>query len=320
MMNAKLLLKLGFSIGLIAYLFAVSDLTKVTHILGSSHLVYLPLCIGVLCGVQAIGAYRWQLLAGPLGYQAGFWVFFRIYMLGNFLSLFLPGSIGGDVGRVISLARHCGQPKRLAVASLIAEHCIGLLALLLITAWMGQISQIGHSAYFPLQSAICLMALAMLAGFIALIWLPLPAIIRKIPQTAILEPMQAYWKDPWLVSRLALLSLLTHGGLILIHIFIAQALGLNLSGAYLAWVYGLTGLAGAIPFSLNGLGIREETYIALLGPVGIPEPMALSVGLYWLFVTSLVSLAGGLPLLTGDSVLKRPALPDVRQEGVPDAC
>ncbi|OIQ60949.1 hypothetical protein MOTE_04780 [Moorella thermoacetica] len=49
-----------------------------------------------------------------------------------------------------------------------------------------------------------------------------------------------------------------------------------------------------VPFSINGLGLREWSYITLFAPFGVGAAPSLAVSLIFFLVVMAVSLAGGV--------------------------
>ena len=73
-----------------------------------------------------------------------------------------------------------------------------------------------------------------------------------------------------------------------------RALALDVPFAAIAVFVPLVSLAGMVPVSVNGLGVREALYILLFGRIGVPAETAVSLALLYLAVTFLASLPGGL--------------------------
>ncbi len=56
----------------------------------------------------------------------------------------------------------------------------------------------------------------------------------------------------------------------------------------------------SIPITLNGLGLREATYLVMLGLAGVSHSDAVALGLLWFTTTALAGLTGIVPfLITG---------------------
>ena len=85
----------------------------------------------------------------------------------------------------------------------------------------------------------------------------------------------------------------------------ARALALDVPVAAVAVFVPLISLAGMLPVSVNGLGVREALYILLFGRIGVPAESAVSLALLYLAVTLLASLPGGLVVLDATSASTR---------------
>jgi uncharacterized membrane protein YbhN (UPF0104 family) len=87
-------------------------------------------------------------------------------------------------------------------------------------------------------------------------------------------------------------------GIVIAGVFLnARALALDVPAAAVAVFVPLVSLAGMIPVSVNGLGVREALYILLFGRIGVPVETAVSLALLYLAVTFLASLPGGVAYL-----------------------
>ncbi len=93
------------------------------------------------------------------------------------------------------------------------------------------------------------------------------------------------------------LSFLFQGIVIAVVFLNARALALDVPLAAVAVFVPLVSLAGMVPVSVNGLGVREALYILLFGRIGVPVETAVSLALLYLAVTFLASLPGGVAYL-----------------------
>ncbi|HEY9746922.1 MAG TPA: lysylphosphatidylglycerol synthase transmembrane domain-containing protein [Oculatellaceae cyanobacterium] len=303
-MNRSLWLKIGGTAILLFYLFSTHDFSRTYVVLKESTTWLLLPCLVVSLFSQVLGAYRWQILSTPQGFDLPFREFFKTFMLGNFLSLFLPGTAGGDIGRIFYIAKKSGQSSLKALGTLIPERIFGLLTLLLLTAIAGLLLPTQQIAAYWQTSVLSFCGFTLL-GCLSLYLIPIQKLVEKFPHLTVLSHFSVYWRNLPLLSLSLLLSLLAHLLMILIHLLIAQSLGLNLSFACLTWIYGLVSLAAVLPISLNGMGVREGAYIALLGLFGVSSHQGMAFALYWFFILLMTGLLGGWPLLTGNA-LPRP--------------
>ena len=72
--------------------------------------------------------------------------------------------------------------------------------------------------------------------------------------------------------------------------------GINIPLLELLVVITLISVITMLPVSLNGLGVREASYVFFFNELGVPEEIALSVSLLFFFLVSISSLIGGIIL------------------------
>ncbi len=303
--NFKLLVKIVMSLGLLAFIFATAGIDHTFERLSNANLWYVPAGVAIYLASQWISAYRWQFLARPLGFDLSLREFFDYYMIGMYFNLFLPGSIGGDVGRVYYLAKSRNRRKREALLTLLAERGVGLVALLILTGIICM-TPFSEPVPTPVKWGILALSAMMVAGFASLQVLPLQPLLNRFPRLALVDQARIYWQDLPMLAKSIALSLLVHGCMVWIHVLIVQALGIEINLIYLTGVYGIVTLASVTPLFFNGIGVREGAYVFLLVQVGISQPTALAFGLYWFVISLLTSLAGGLVFIKGH--YKTPAL------------
>jgi glycosyltransferase 2 family protein len=88
--------------------------------------------------------------------------------------------------------------------------------------------------------------------------------------------------------------------------FCGEAVGLDLSPLVYVILGPLLFLVMLVPFTINGLGVREAFFVAFLTHFDVPSDAALATGLLFYAVTVASSLPGGLILLW-QSFRRRPA-------------
>jgi uncharacterized membrane protein YbhN (UPF0104 family) len=72
---------------------------------------------------------------------------------------------------------------------------------------------------------------------------------------------------------------------------IAWGIGVPLSFSDAAWSLGIVLVATLLPIAFGGFGVRELSFVAVLGLIGVPAAQALSISI----ACSLVTLLGALP-------------------------
>jgi hypothetical protein len=223
-----------------------------------------------------------------------------------FFNIFLPTIVGGDAVKAILLARETGAPAR-ATMSVFMERNVGLFALLTIATAAAFVAPPVEVRGFNLLQ----LTLFVLAGFIVanivlanrpayrlvdylVAMTPLSRIRSRAASLydAIVPYREARWRGAVLAATAQ--SFLFQGVVILVVFLNAKALGLSVPVAALAVFVPLISLAGMLPLSVNGLGIREALYLLLFGRIGVPADAAVSMALLYFAVTLAASLPGGI--------------------------
>ncbi|MFQ5851844.1 MAG: lysylphosphatidylglycerol synthase transmembrane domain-containing protein [Candidatus Binatia bacterium] len=296
------LLKILVSLGLLLFLFSWTNVNDLLKVLVSAHPSYLVLVLAVYLAGQIISSLRWALLARPLGFKNPFKDFAAFYFIGMFFNLFAPSTVGGDVGRVLYLARGAGDPRRsrwvgrtgAALTSVVADRAIGMAVLV----WVGATALVIFPVYsLPLTVRYLTFALAL--GLL-ISWVLLPVLYRLIQQMvnplgkSLALAIEAYTSKRQMIVQTILLSLVVHFGQAGSQVLVGWSLDLNIPWSYSFILYPLVGLFSAIPISFNGIGLREGGYLFMLQRIEVGPEKAVAFGLLWFIIVALESMIGGV--------------------------
>jgi hypothetical protein len=81
---------------------------------------------------------------------------------------------------------------------------------------------------------------------------------------------------------------------VFINMAIGYAVGVGIPWEFYFVFTPLVTVAGMIPISLNGLGVREGAYVYFLAHVGVPASEALAFAILWLILITCASVLGGI--------------------------
>lgn len=125
-------LRLAVAAGLLGYLLWRADPRAVGHAIAGASWTPLLIVVALVLVDRALMAYRWFALLRPLEPERlpPFGVILRIFFVSSFAGTFLPGSIGADAVRAVSLSSH-GVPMGDSMASVFVDRMLGVLALFL---------------------------------------------------------------------------------------------------------------------------------------------------------------------------------------------
>lgn len=251
------------------------------------------LALGLYLGGQVLSAYKWRLLAEPLGLERPFKDFVAFYFIGMFFNLFMLGSIGGDVYRAALLAG-MDRSRFRAAYSVLAERYTGGLALLTFCALFFVL--FFREALPPQFEVFLLVAL----GISWTLLLFLPRVVRALPPLEALArkvklgDFYIYWEQPRRLAFVLGLSFLFQAINVTTVAILGKALGIEVPYLAYFFIVPVVDLLSALPISLSGLGIREGGYVFMFKVLGVEAVKGFACGLLVLGVALLSGLMGAV--------------------------
>jgi uncharacterized membrane protein YbhN (UPF0104 family) len=232
-----------------------------------------PLLVAALSAAIAalsLSFFRWWMLVRSQGIQLGVIEAFRLSAISFLLSFVSAGSVGGDLFKMIFLARRSPGKGIEAVASVVVDRGVGLLGLLLLVAVALQIAgqtanadlaKIGDASLVLAGVGCVLLAILILGGR------PIDHMIVRasgLPYVGgtvnrIAGPLRVFHRHPLVFAISLLLSLAVHILLAVSAFWIATALyGVDApSLADHTLIFPIACLAAALPIAPAGLGVFE---------------------------------------------------------------
>lgn len=280
--------KLALSAALLGLLLLETDVGEIRAAIAGADLRWLFLSVVALIASQAVSAYRWCVLARAVGFDEPFARFGTYYFSGMYLNIFGPGTVTGDVSRTLFLA--AGHRRALALTTVIAHRAIGFVALVWITA-----TAILVLRDHPLPTVVRgLAALAIPGTVLGWLWGPRLA-ARLLPPAnkwrhMIERDLAAYWHNHRLLVQSLALAGMAHALQLGSQMMVARALSLQVPWTFFLVVVPAVNAAGMLPFSLQGIGIRETGFWYYLSQLGVSRESAVALGL----LTSTTVVAVGL--------------------------
>jgi glycosyltransferase 2 family protein len=116
------------------------------------------------------------------------------------------------------------------------------------------------------------------------------------PLRALYEGIHAYRAHPALLVGVSGLTVGLQAVRVLAIWLAAEAAGVDLSPRVYYVMGPLLFLVILVPFTINGLAVREAFFVSFLGQVGVDADRAFAAGFLFFLVTLAISLPGGLIL------------------------
>lgn len=253
-----------------------------------------------------IRSYRWTILLHSLNDRPSFLRLLYLYYIGFFANNFIPSGFGGDVVKVVSLRQRYGRGTE-ALSSVIMDRLTGLLGTSLIALVALGWNSLEHTTTielpFGLWMAIFLISVGIPAGFIVVRSTDLVGILaNRLPAVSKLPLYDRFvrlvdtvhrYPFPTLFKAL-LISLPFTVDLVLIQYSIAQSLSVEVPPLVFSLFVPLIALINALPFTFNGLGVREGAYLFLFVPIGVTPEAAVAMSLAYYVLRFATGIIGGL--------------------------
>ncbi len=290
-------LQVGISAVLLAVALRQVGWAELTEALAQIKLSWLAAAWGLFLLGVVVRAYRWQVLLRGLGVDRPLAELTLWYFVGGFFNVLLPTGFGGDAVRVVELAQDT-QRVGPVLNSVVVDRYLGLLSLLI----MGLIAGLLRP---DLASPSLVGLLAVLAsGGITAAWLLTrpwwraaasgdsrwARWLRKTKATDVAAGLTSYRRGA--VVQAFLVSVVFNLMQIGWNVLIGLGLGLHLPIVFYFVIVPLTSAALLLP-AVGGLGVREVSYITLLGGAGVPQGIAMAFSLSIYAITVLTGLVGG---------------------------
>ena len=293
--------KIVVSLGLFGFLLYSTDTEALRKQLVAVRFDFLAAAFAGYLLSQVLSAYKWQVLARPLGFLQPFRPFVVYYFVGGYLNLFAPSIVVGDIGRGLLLAADGGNTGA-ALYSVVVDRLSGVVMLV----W---VSATGFLLFGPtiLPPTLCY-GVAALAFASLLMWWTLPYILQfpfanqPFIERIVKKLIMPYRGNTTTLGYACVISYVFHWFQLSLQVLLVYALNLPVPLWYLMLFIPLVHILSALPLSFAGLGVREGGYVAFLSLVGVGKDQALAFGLLWSALVLGSGLVGGLVLLFSSEV------------------
>lgn len=286
------LLQVAVSLALIAALVVIVDWNLLRDAAAALSLGTLSAVAGLCLIAQAALVLRWRTLIDMLGVRESWARSWHCVFAGLFLTNFLPGTLGSDGLRIVLLTRVCGRAS-IAVGAVAYER---LMQLALYVALVALAALLPMPWLQPWLRAVIVVlgAGAVLVMVLLLYWLGQRSADETIARGGLL---QAAWRLFATIltetgrmqtrmrrHRRAALGFwaasLANIGLILAMWWLVLAdLGDVVGLGPIMLAAGGAAIAGAVPVSVNAIGVFEGAIVALLGLAGVTAAHAFLLAL-----------------------------------------
>jgi len=305
---AFLAAKIIFAVAVITWLFHKIDAHRVWLVVRDAH--RLPIFFGLLLWLVTIliAGWRWNQLLGILGIHVPVKSLTCVVPIAQFFSVFLPGSTGDDLTRMLYISRLAPRRVGEACATVLLDRFIGLTSVLVLALFcvpwqwslMSASSQTRWIALGMLSAGAftCLGgAVFFLAGHPTHRWFEKR--LRLRPAHSLRDEAARIWgllcNNKMLVAIVISAALITQ----LVHcvIFYLAGVSVGIESPLLPWFtfVPIVLAANALPITIAGIGIREYLLVLFLGVIiHVDGAHAVATSFVILSLILMICLLGGL--------------------------
>ncbi|MCX6258319.1 MAG: lysylphosphatidylglycerol synthase transmembrane domain-containing protein [Bacteroidia bacterium] len=265
----RLFLKLGISATLLVFVYQTIDITVFWNVLIKSHpLVLLP-AIGLFILSKWTSAIRLNHFLSTTGVKISDASNTKLYILGMYHDLFLPGGKGGDSYKLYFLNKHAGISMKEFTRAARIDRLSGLLALLNLAVFFFCLfnpNNVGFN-YF---------------------WFVIP-LSYVLFYLFIRYYFRTYQN---ILLRTNMLSLVIQASQLACAVLILNSTGLNDHYPEYLFIFLISSVAATIPVTIGGAGAREITFLGGTILLHLDVNVGVLAGLLFYLITAMVSLGG----------------------------
>ncbi|MHB8642318.1 MAG: lysylphosphatidylglycerol synthase transmembrane domain-containing protein [Gaiellaceae bacterium] len=290
----------------VAYLLWKIDLSRTWHILANASAGWFLLSVGIMVGTVPPMAWRWRELLAARGIHDSLAWLTRAYFTSYTAGQVLPTTIGGDAVRMYETSRrHPGNGGTIA-GTVLLERALGGAATVTLAA-IGFLLAVGRydvGAYIWIEAMFFAGTIVLAVVLFSrrarrpLAWLV--PLLRRLkverPLRAVYEGIHQYRGHVRLMVAVFVLTLALQSVRILAIWAAAKGVGVELSPRIYYVMGPLLFLVMLVPFTINGLAVRESFFVSFLGGLGVDPSRAFATGFLFFVVTIALALPGAVIL------------------------
>ncbi|MHB0867594.1 MAG: lysylphosphatidylglycerol synthase transmembrane domain-containing protein [Thermoleophilia bacterium] len=302
------LFRAAISIGVLALILTRINLHELADEFSQVDKSMLALGVVLFLVTNMACVFKWRLVVEAQGQRAGgrpvsYFYLTSLFYIGLFFNNFLPTNFGGDIIKIVKLAKVTGQRAK-AAGSVAIDRVSSTFALLMIAVVPALIE------LRLLGTTLTLMVLGMFLVSLLVIGLfASERTAKRLSRFPVLRTdplgvrrhlksfyyaLHEFRRKPGTLAAVLAVALVYQVLHVLSIWVLAVALGIDVSLLYYFLFIPVVMAVGTIPVSLNGIGIREGAWVLLFQQVGVATEQALAMSLLSFGVLTATSLAGGV--------------------------
>lgn len=234
-----------------------------------SNLFWFSWAVLFIISSKVIAAYRLNIYFKNIGAILHQKVNMKLYWLGMYYNIFLPGGIGGDAYKVVMLNRTYNHPAKLLTAAVLLDRVSGVAGIGVLTAlyYFGVFNSANYS-YYLLASVV-----PGLLIYYFLIKQFFPSFLRS------------FWSTFWM-------GLSVQATQVIAIYCLMYSFGISHHHTEYILIFLLSSLIAVLPFTIGGLGAREVVFIWGSRQFLLNQSESVVISLLFYLISVSISLPG----------------------------
>ena len=249
-----------------------TDVAKLMDIIRYANPWYLLLSLLFFNISKLINAVRLNRFFKAIGIELSAIYSLKLYYLGMFYNLFLPGGVGGDGYKIYVLQKNHGLKMINVFHAVFWDRLSGIIALIFLSLILLQ----------PSTFALHLPRLVPYSWVLLVAIYPLARLLNKLFYKQFIELFTITSVESLLIQITQLISAF----------FILKAISQNANVIDYLAIFLISTIATIIPITIGGAGAREITFFYLLGFVKLGTNAGVALSLIFFVISAISSLAG----------------------------
>ena len=282
----------------VTYLLWKLDIHRTVHVLLNASLGWFLASVAI----QALGvppmAWRWQRLLRARGVHESLPWLNRAYFVSYTAGQVLPTAVGGDASRIYETARRHQGAGGAAAGTVLLERVLGGAATLVLAAVgfalaVGRYS-VGGYIWVELAFVVGTLVLGVVLFSRRIAARAEPLLVRVRVLRSVYLALHSFRGDARLLTSMFGLTLVVQAARVLAIWCSGKAVGVDLSPRPYYVMGPLLFLVALVPFTVNGLAVRESFFVSFLGELGVAADPAFATGFLFFVVTIALALPGAV--------------------------
>ncbi|MCF8381855.1 MAG: flippase-like domain-containing protein [Bacteroidales bacterium] len=265
------LLKVVISFAALYFVFTKIDVSQLISIYKDANHFWVVMAVLSFALSKSIAAFRLNRFFTSIDIHISEIQNLKLYLLGMFYNLFLPGGIGGDGYKIFILNKKFEVRTKNIFWSVLADRMSGVYALFSLSVILLYIIKIEINF-----------------NYLSVVWLLIP--LGLFFFYFILKKFASFLNK--VLIKTTLLSFLVQLMQLVSAYFILKALGVEEFQFRYLFIFLISSIVAMLPISIGGMGLRELTFLYGSQFLFLDEGSSVGISLMFYLITAFVSLTG----------------------------